>query len=95
METVATITMLLATLGLLALMVAASRGFRLPTRLFQPRTWMTAVAITGTVGGATTLGAMLAGGTAIAAFAIGFTALLLVVELALWSDAFTFGSRDR
>jgi hypothetical protein len=95
METVATITMLLATFGLLALLVAAHRGFRLPTRLFQPRTWVRAIAWTGTLGGGATLGAMLAGGTAIAALAIGATALLLVLELALWSDAFTFGSRDR
>jgi hypothetical protein len=95
METVAIITMLLATLGLLALLVGASRGLRLPFRLFQPRTWMTAIAVTGTLGGAATLGAMLASAQAFAALTIGATALLLVVELALWSDAFTFGSRDR
>jgi hypothetical protein len=95
MEVIATIIILLATVGLLALLVAAHRGVRLPTRLFQPRTWMTAVAVTGTLGGAATLGAMLAGGGAFAATAIGVTALLLVVELALWSDAFTLGSRER
>ena len=95
MESVAAITMLLAIVGLLALLVAASRGFRLPIRFFQPRRWIHAVAWTGTLGGAATLGAMLAGATAIAALAVGATALLLVLELALWSDAFTFGARDR
>lgn len=95
METVAAITMLLATLGLLVLMVAATRGYRLPIHFIQPRTWMTAVAITGTLGGTAALGAMIAHAESLAATAIGVTALLLVVELALWSDAFTFGSRDR
>jgi hypothetical protein len=95
METVAAITTLLATVGLLTLMVAASRGLRLTAPIFRPRTWMTAVAVTGSVGGATTLGAMLVDAEAFAATAIAVTALLLVVELALWSDAFTFGSRDR
>ena len=88
-------TMLLATVGLLALLVAASRGLRLPVEIFQPRTWMTAVAVTGTIGGAIALGGILASAEAFAATAIGATALLLVVELALWSDAFTFGSRKR
>jgi tryptophan-rich sensory protein len=95
METVAIITMILATGGLLALMVAATRGYRLPTPYFQPRTWLRAIVWTGTLGGAATIGAILADGTTIAAFAIGATALLLVLEFALWSDAFTFGSRDR
>lgn len=95
METVAVIAMSLATLGLLALMVAATRGYRLPVHFFQPRTWMTTVAVTGTLGGTATLGAMLAHAESLAATAIAVTALLLVVELALWSDAFTFGSRDR
>lgn len=95
METVATILMLLATLGLLGLMIAATHGYRLPARAFQPRTWIRAIAVTGTLGGATTLGAMLASATALAALTIGATAVLLVLEFALWSDAFTFGSRDR
>lgn len=95
MEVAATITILLATVGLFALLAGASRGLHLPAHVFRTRTWTTALAVTGTVGGATTLAAMLAGAEAFAATAIGATALLLVVELALWSDAFTFGSRDR
>jgi hypothetical protein len=95
METVAAIVTLLAIVGLLTLMVAASRGLCLPAHVFQPRTWMTAVAVTGSLGGAGTLGAMLVDAEAFAATTIAVTALLLVVELALWSDAFTFGSRDR
>lgn len=95
METVAAIIMLVATLGLLGLMIAASRGVRLPVRLFRPRTWTSAIAISGTAGGATTLGAMLVHAETFAATAIAATALLLVVEMALWSDAFTFDSRDR
>lgn len=95
METVAAIIMLVATIGLLALMIAASRGLRVPTRLFRPRTWTSAIAISGTLGGAATIGAMLAGAETLAATTIAATALLLVVEMALWSDAFTFGSRDR
>jgi hypothetical protein len=95
METVATITMLLATAGLLGLLVAASRGLRLPVGRFRPRTWVRAIAWTGTLGAAATFGAMLAGDGAIAALAIGATACLLVLELFLWSDAFTFGPRDR
>ncbi|WP_445150187.1 hypothetical protein [Baekduia sp. Peel2402] len=95
METVAAITMILATAGLLTLLVAASRGFRLPTPFFRPRTYIRAIAWTGTLGAAATIGAMLAGDGTIGAIAIGTTALLLVLELALWSDAFTFGPRDR
>jgi hypothetical protein len=95
METVAAIVTLLAIIGLLTLMVAASRGLRLPAHVFRPRTWMTAVAVTGSLGGTATLGAMLVDAEAFAATAIAATALLLVVELALWSDAFTFGSKDR
>jgi hypothetical protein len=95
METVAVITMLLATVGLLALLVGASRGFRLPVEILQPRTWVSAVAVTGSIGGAVALGGILVEAEAFAATAIGVTAVLLVVELALWSDAFTFGSRER
>jgi hypothetical protein len=95
MEAITTISILLATLALFALLGGASRRLHLPTHAFRTRTWTTAVAITGTLGGLTTLGAMLAGSGAFAATAIGVTALLLVVELALWSDAFTFGSRER
>jgi hypothetical protein len=95
MEAIATITLLLATLALFALLGGASRRLHLPTHALRDRTWTTAVAVTGTIGGAATVGAMLAHAEALAATAIGATALLLVVELALWSDAFTFGSRDR
>ncbi|HET6506269.1 MAG TPA: hypothetical protein VFG42_05740 [Baekduia sp.] len=95
MRTAATITTLLATVALLALLLAGSRGHRLPTALLRPGSWMTALVVTGVLGGATTIGAMLADAKAFAATAIAATALLLVVELALLSDAFTFGSRDR
>ena len=95
METAAALMMILATIGLVILMVAASRGLRLPTTLFRPRTYIRAMAWTGTLGAAATLGSMLAGDGAIAAIAISATAFLLVLELMLWSDAFTFGPRDR
>jgi hypothetical protein len=95
MERVAIIIMLLATAGLLGLFVAGSRGFRLPIHLFRPRTWIRAMAWTGVLGAAATFGAMLAGDGTIAAVAISATALLLVLEFHLWSDAFTFGPKDR
>jgi hypothetical protein len=95
MERVAIITMLLATAGLLFLFAAAGRGFRLPSRLFRPRTWIRAIAWTGVLGAATTIGAMLAGDGVIASVAISATAILLELELFLWSDAFTFGPKDR
>ena len=95
MEGVATITMLLATAGLLALFLAGSRGLRLPSRLFRPRTWVRAIAWTGVLGAVATFGAMLAGDGPIASVTISATAFLLVLELFLWSDAFTFGPKDR
>jgi hypothetical protein len=95
METAAAIVMILTTVALLALFVAGSRGLRLPTPLFRPRTWVRAAAWTGTLGAAATFGAMLAGDGTVAALAISATAFLLALELALWSDAFSFGPRDR
>jgi hypothetical protein len=95
MEAIATISILLATLALLALLAGASHRLHLPTRTARARTWTTAVAITGALGGAVALGGILARAENFAATTIGVTALLLVVELALFSDAFTFGSRDR
>lgn len=95
MEALATITLLLATLALFALLAGASRRLHLPTHILRARAWTTTVAITGTLGGLTTIAAMLFHARSLAATTIAATALLLVLELALLSDTFTLGSRDR
>lgn len=95
METAAAIGMVVASGVLLALFAAAARGLRLPDRLFRPRTWKRAIGWTVLFGAAATIGGVLAAGTTVAGIAAVATAFLVALELALWSDAFAFGPRDR
>jgi hypothetical protein len=85
---------MLATVGLLGLFVAGSRGYQLPQRLFTQRTWIKAAGWTAVCGTAATVGAAFAGSEEVTGFIAVLTALLLFIEFMLWSDAKSFGPRD-
>jgi hypothetical protein len=92
-ESLAVALMVLATVSLLGLFLAAARGHRLPARLFHRRTWTRAARWTSLLGGAATLGALLAGTGTLAGAFLTATVFLLAVEGAIWFDARTFGPR--
>jgi hypothetical protein len=85
--------MIAATAGLLAAGVAmARRPGRWPA-FFRERTWRRAIVLTLVAMAAAGLGSAAGGGSDVFALALVLGAPLIVLELALWSYARTFGSR--
>jgi hypothetical protein len=58
-------------------------------RRFRPRTWVSAVAATGTFGGLLSLALILLQATSLALGAVAVTTVVICAEYFAWSDAFT------